>query len=500
MSTEIELKLSLPATELKTARAHAIFASAEPAEDSQTLDNTYYDTPDLALRRARIALRIRHTGKRLLQTVKCAASSLGGLSSRPEWEQPFEDGRFDFSHIEAVAVREQLESLCASLAPVFSTRFERETLRLRPREGASILVMFDCGSVEAGAASTLLSELELELETGTAADLFAIAILLAQDLPLLPEDVSKAQRGYALFQKQAPKPRRAGASPVAPGMSALGAFRAIGFDTLAMWQANEAHLSDTDNVEFLHQARVALRRLRSAFTLFAAVLPSTAVAAWKPRLAELADALGGARDADVVHHTLLEPILASGPVGEDMSLLVAKLEAARQAARGGINAQTGRGRGAAMLELAAFLHALTEPEHGDSVDALAREALRRTRRRARTALAAAENGDVEQLHRMRIVLKRLRYGIEFFSPLWPQANVAQYAKSLAALQEDLGDINDAAMGNRLLAALAGDDPGLTAARAFTAGWHAQRIAQSRQRAIARARDLLWSLPPWKLAK
>jgi adenylate cyclase len=230
------------------------------------------------------------------------------------------------------------------------------------------------------------------------------------------------------------------------------------------------------------------------------VLPDDAVAAWKPRLAGLANALGGARDADVVHHALLEPILASGPVGEDMERLVAKVVQARESARNDIGISTGGGRGAAMLELAAFLHALEAPQHGESVESLAREALRSTRRKARRSLEAAEGGDVAELHRLRIVLKRLRYGLEFFAPLWPEAVVSTYAKALAALQEDLGDINDAAMGNRLLAELAAEDPGLTAARAFTAGWHAQRIAQLRQRAILRARELLWAAPPWKKTK
>jgi adenylate cyclase len=501
VSTEIELKLSLPADALQAVRTHPALAAAEPAEDRRILDNTYYDTPDLDLRSERMALRIRHTGKRRLQTVKCAASSLGGLSSRPEWEQAYENDRFDFSQIDAEAVRERLESLRHALTPVFTTRFERETLRIRPREGASILVMFDNGSIEVEGGSAPLCELELELETGEAADLFALAIALAQDLPLMPEDISKAQRGYALFQKQVAKPRRAAASPVRHGMSAIDALRAIGFDTLAMWQYNEAHLSDGDGGEFLHQARVALRRLRSAFTLFSAVLPADAVAAWKPRLARLANALGGARDADVVHHALLEPILASGPVGEDMERLVAKVVQAREAARNGIDTTPiGSGRGTAMLELAAFLHALEAPAHGESVESLARQALLSTRRKARRALEAAEGGDVAELHRLRIVLKRLRYGLEFFAPLWPENAVAAYSKPLSALQEDLGDINDAAMGNRLLAELAAEDPGLTAARAFTAGWHAQRVAQLRQRAVQRARELLWAAPPWKKTK
>ncbi|MCL2656090.1 MAG: CHAD domain-containing protein [Betaproteobacteria bacterium] len=497
MSTEIELKLTLSADALEAARAHPILAAAETVAPRTLLDNTYFDTPELALRRERIGLRLRRIGKRTLQTVKCAASSLGGLSSRPEWEQPYRGKRFDFSRIEIAAVRERLESLREHFTPVFSTRFERQTLRVRPRPEASILIMLDHGGIEAAGRSMPLCELELELESGTPADLFEVAIALAHDLPLAPEDISKAQRGYALFRNQTAQPQRAGASSVKPGMRAREAFCAIGFDALAMWQANDAYLHVAHNSEFLHQARIALRRLRSAFTLFAKVLPEDAKT-WRARTGAFAAELGSVRDADVVHRSLLTPILAQEPVSQDFHRLAQLVARARDAARQAI---AHRRRGCAMLELAAFLHALPAQEGGKPIEKLARHALRRTRRQARQCAQAAENGRTAKLHHLRIVLKRLRYGLEFFAPLWPEQAISVYAKSLAALQDELGEINDAAMGDRLLAEIAQDDAGLGAARAYTADWHAPRIAQLQQRAIQHARELLWNAtPPWKQAE
>src|SRR5690606_38551466 len=96
MSKEIELKLSLPAKALPALRRHPLVAAAAKRGATVTLDNTYYDTPDLTLKTRKVAVRTRRQGRRWLQTVKCAAPSTGGLSARPEWEQPYA-GCFDFS-------------------------------------------------------------------------------------------------------------------------------------------------------------------------------------------------------------------------------------------------------------------------------------------------------------------------------------------------------------------------------------------------------------------
>jgi inorganic triphosphatase YgiF len=111
MSHEIELKLTLPQKSLAALRRHPLIADAPREGRTCTLENTYFDTPELELRERRMAVRTRKAGSRWLQTVKCAAESTGGLSSRPEWEQPYANGSFDFSAIDRDDVRSRLESL-----------------------------------------------------------------------------------------------------------------------------------------------------------------------------------------------------------------------------------------------------------------------------------------------------------------------------------------------------------------------------------------------------
>ncbi len=235
MSHEIELKLTLPKKALVALRKHPLIADAPRDGRSCTLENTYYDTPELELRERRMAVRTRKAGTRWLQTVKCAAESIGGLSARPEWEQPYVNASFDFSAIDRDDVRERLQAYQPRLVPVFTTHFRRETVILTPRPGTRVLAMIDNGSIEAGERSTPLCELELELVEGDPRDLYALALQLAETLPLTPENVSKAERGYRLYSNLALRPAKARPSRLSAELSPVDAFRLIAFDCLALW-------------------------------------------------------------------------------------------------------------------------------------------------------------------------------------------------------------------------------------------------------------------------
>src|SRR5574343_714774 len=116
MATEVELKLYCLPSEIARIGTHPLISAGVETGPAKHLDNTYYDTPELALYQERIALRLRSTPTEQLQTVKCAAKSVAGLSSRPEWETPY-TGAFDFSAVDARKVRAFLDERQASLVP-----------------------------------------------------------------------------------------------------------------------------------------------------------------------------------------------------------------------------------------------------------------------------------------------------------------------------------------------------------------------------------------------
>lgn len=207
MPQETELKLTVRTHDLPRLLAHPLLAAASPRSD--TLGNTYFDTPDLALHRQRIAVRERRQGGRTRLTVKTAGRSTGGLSRRNEWEALTEPGCFDFQAlVDDAALAQRLTGLATDLVPVFQTDFVRRSWWLT-FDGALVEVALDEGVIRSQARpdvpSEAILELELELKEGPESALMALAQALTQGPPgsaplqLLPSDRSKAERGYALF-------------------------------------------------------------------------------------------------------------------------------------------------------------------------------------------------------------------------------------------------------------------------------------------------------------
>jgi adenylate cyclase len=198
MPLETELKLIFPEEAMSALMRHPLIAAAPREGEPAMLESVYFDTPALALKAGRVAVRLRRQGAETVQTVKSAAVSRDGLAQRFEWEQPWL-GRFDFSAIDDPEAADALAQAKDELAPVFSTRFRRDTRRFRPRDGVCILIMIDTGAVVAGGRTAPISEIELELVSGEAEDLRCLARELQKSLALAPEDISKAERGYGLL-------------------------------------------------------------------------------------------------------------------------------------------------------------------------------------------------------------------------------------------------------------------------------------------------------------
>ncbi|MFT4174202.1 MAG: CYTH and CHAD domain-containing protein [Rhodocyclaceae bacterium] len=491
MANEIELKLAFPASAHERVLAHPLIAAAPRLEAPALLINTYFDTPDFDLRRQRMAVRTRRVGERWLQTIKCASASVGGLSARPEWEHDYVDERFDFSHVDDPAARQLLEHHAARIAPVFTTDFQRDTRVATPRDGVRILIMIDQGLIEANGRSQVISEVELELAEGSPLDLFEFALQLASALPLLPEDASKAQRGFELFEYRLPAPQRSGQARVDPQASTIAAFKTLAYDCLNAWQANITHARTESGSGFIHQARVALRRLRSLVRAFAPALPAEFVDHWTPLLRELAGRLGAARDLDVLRTAIVAPLARTGEVfdQEVASRLLNRANQEADVIHAAIRADLSEaGTGVPMLSLARALYLLADTAPVD-LPTLAREAARHTRKVVHKRLAAAHAGadspDTPLLHPLRIACKRLRYTLDALAPVLGDKAAQRHARQLAKAQRELGYLNDLRTAQTVLAEWAQDDIALFEARAYLMGWHAERAARARRKVLTR---------------
>lgn len=490
MAVETELKLSLPAGAATKLRRHPLLAGVTPQR--QRLGNTYYDTPDLALKQRRIALRHRQTAWGQLLTVKSAEPAAGGLAQRNEWEAPSLPGAFDFSHVDDKRLRKWLHKITPELQPVFSTDFQRATWQLAPAPGVAIELALDRGAVCCAGRQDPICEVELELISGPTSALFDLALALQADLPLHPQVASKAERGFRLFRNEAMAPARAGDSPVAPHMSPIAAFRAVAFAALEQLQRNEAGARDAGDPEFVHQARVAIRRLRSAMRLWKPVLPEAFLARFDPAWQQLAQVLGELRNQDVFATHLVPPLLERFPDHAGLRRLSRRIERQREPARRRVrSALAGRDYSALLLAFIAAVHALPEPARMKSLPALAQRRLERFTRLVEQR-AQATRSDPEAHHRLRIAFKRLRYAIEFLAPLYPRRRVRSTLRAASELVELLGAMNDIAVARAITADIPqGPDDDLLAA------WLGGRAALLNELLPGALAAFRRATPPWR---
>jgi inorganic triphosphatase YgiF len=489
---EIELKLSVaPAHAARVWKAVAPYAGGKVAPAARKLYSAYYDTPDFAFRRRNAAVRLRRESGHWVQTVKVGGTAAAGLHARRELECPVPAQLLNHPALVQAGLGGILADVPRSnIGVVFTTTFRRTRAVIEPAPGERIEIAVDRGEIAAGGQRLPICEIELELKSGTAQALFRLARELAAGMPLRLENESKAERGYRLAAGEADRPVKARAPGLGREMDVDSAFAEVVASCLRQLQANERGLLETEDPEYLHQARVALRRLRCAFGAFSPAVPKAFFQGQLAGLRQLAQTLGQARDLDVFVTQTLAAAGRGDRAGELSSLerrATAAVHQTRKAARSAIRAP---GYTSLMLDLAEALSGTTwtAARDGDQLRCARQPltefcagVLARRDRRARRRGNGMEGTDPAALHRLRIELKKLRYACEFFAPLYPRKSSREYLKRLTALQEILGSLNDCAVGSRLLQALT---PRRAAAAGYLRGYLA---AQSEQQLEAFAR-------------
>jgi adenylate cyclase len=484
MAQEIELKLALAEDAQSNFLRHPLLKQAK-SKQSFRLVNLYYDTPELELRQRGIGLRLRAQGKLWLQTVKCAGKSAGGLSARPEWETPY-IGHFDFSPIDADAVRTWLErpKIKTRIAPIFETNFLRITWFFEPTPGTRIALMLDRGWIAAGGRREAISEVEIELIEGHEAQLFDLARTLAERIPLAPATQSKADRGYRLFKQTPAAPVKAEPIPLDATAAPAAAFQAIALSCLDHLQQNHLGALVSEDPEYIHQMRVATRRLRAALRLFGPLLPTDFAVPLLPPLRELMAVLGRARDLDVLLAEIAEPVLQALPDEPRLAALVGIItERGFDTRQGALRFLRSPRYGSIVLQALATLHEQEKVGGGEAAEMIftliefAESRLRRLRKKVLLLATNASIDNPSSLHALRIGIKRLRYALEFFTPLTSAKAMRRMLVQLASLQDTLGQINDLASAGELLMDCAQEssgDPRLREAVTLIGGWHGPR--------------------------
>jgi inorganic triphosphatase YgiF len=474
--------------------------------------SVYFDTEKQKLRKHGLFLRVCHSGNGFVQTIKATRNS--GLFERDEWEAAIADEKPDLSLARDTALKPLLNgNLKRQLKPLFETRVRR-TVHPLADDTWAIALSIDQGKINTGTKSMPLCEIELKLERGNPAVLFEVARELTEVLPAQLLLKSKSERGYQLIDGDQNSPVKAASINLAADMSARECFKVIGRACLKQVIDNKPALIAEDS-EGVHQMRVGLRRLRAAISLFGALLRDRQSGAIKSELKWLTGELGSARELEVLMKRVVEPVRKRYPHCQGFSVLLGELtkrqEIALTRARHAVTSARFR---ALTLDTDAWLEVglWTEPrddllrERGDiPVEVFAAEQLALRFRKARKRGKLLEKLSAQKRHKLRIQVKKLRYAAEFFGGLFPSQRSTKRRKKylviLERLQDGLGELNDIAVHEDLISAIAFRRRRSSSKRVFAAGLltgrEDARVEATMAGAVKASADLSSVKPFWQ---
>lgn len=427
------------------------------------LRDEYWDTAGWLVWRAGFACRTRRRGEAAELTLKGLAGGDGNLRKRFELDEPLDAlgevaGAVAHPSGEASALLRRLAGPHA-LHSVAALTTHRTTLGLSDGEGPLGEIALDRTVVGEGAKALELLRVEVELGAGDDA--------LARAEPFVTALREGADLRPALTGKLAAALAAAGASPgwepgpVGPmsidreSTLAEVAYAALRRDFLRLVE-HEPVARLGDDIEGVHQMRVATRRLRAALDTFRDILP-TPLVKQRRGLRSLGRALGEARDLDVQHERFA---LAAPLIGRKAAAAIeAIVEERRTRAYDAVLATLDSDRYIFMVEtMSDLLRAGPTPGLGDesaldSALATIEDQRRRARRLGSTIDSKSPDADY---HALRLEVRDLRYVLEFFAPLGGEPADA-YVRQATRLQTLLGDHQDAAVGAAFYAGLARDE-------------------------------------------
>lgn len=487
--SEIELKFQVPAARRQSLQQ----ALSKLHAETLRLQAQYFDTPDRRLAAAHISLRLRQEGEAWVQTLKCPGENRW---TRLEHEVPrsAEGGEpaLDVSLHAGTEAGQRLATVLGNRADrlqlVYATDVQR-SLRLITAPGVQAEVALDVGEIRAGSVCRALHEIEFELKDGCVEGLMALTSGWVERHGLWLDVISKAERGQQLA-RGAQSVQAVHAQPVVlkDPRSRDAALRQMVAACLEHLLPNLAEVAGGEaSPEHLHQARVALRRLRTALRVYGDW--STDVdAGWAPALAKLFGQMGALRDRDALEAGLLPALRAAGAP-------LAELPGPADEEAAADPAETLRSPACTRLWLALMAFANGAPRQAQQAAPEGKVRKRAAKRLERLHAQLAKDAKAyagledEQRHRARRRLKRLRYGIEFSASLFNAKKVDSYLAHLKPAQEALGEYNDLVVAEDVFRQLALTQPEAW----FAVGWLAAQRPELRDASQHRLRK--WAKEP-----
>jgi inorganic triphosphatase YgiF len=508
LNKEIELKFEIEPSILRLLHKIPSIKALNKAPKLTTETSVYFDTNGHKLRQRGLLLRVRRIGRRHIQTIKVTSNSIP--IERSEWQTEISGVKPDLRVIDNTPLSKLItKKIRGRLKPIFETRIRRTAYSLNDKKHA-IELTFDRGRLDTGDRSIPICELELELKRGSKDKLFEIARSLTRALPAQISLKSKAERGYELIAGSKDLPVKTIAVDLPTACNACAGFSVIGFGCLKQILDNVPALAKTDP-EGVHQMRVGVRRLRAAMSLFGDLLHDAQAAAnIKTELKWLAKELTPAREFEVLSERVMAPLKKRRGISRyGLRLFSTALARKHNSALAQAKDAVGSARfGKLVFEVASWLEHgrwrepeddLTRSRSELPIEIFASEQMRRRYRRVRKRGKKLGQLSAQDRHKLRIQVKKLRYGAEFFGQLFQSKKAVRrqnkFASALKQLQKGLGDLNDIAVDERLIGSLG--PPSSAFAAGLLTGHEEARESEAMAAAIQGYTKLVKVKPFWR---
>lgn len=436
------------------------------------LEDTLLDSADRAIGEAAHALRLRRANGVPLVTLKGPKVLQGAVHQREEIELPLDGADPENPATWPAPMPERVAALVGGrpLLPRLHVLNVRHLWPVYHESQEVAELALDRGVILGGWQEMAMHEVEVELASGgEMSDLMRIATRLRDTLPLEPEPRGKSERGIAMIEAAAipfhTLEEAAAAQPMSAAAPLSEAARAyLATQTLRLFEALPV-AREGEDPEGVHDARVAIRRMRAALAgLEERALEPEVVLTLRADLKRIMRGFGGARDADVFLAFLDTLIADSGPAtAEALAPLLALQRTRRANEYAALNRMLDEDETIVLLTaLAAFV---TTPGAGVLALDPGRIPPRRVRElaggliwsRYESILAYQRRlpeAPLPLLHRLRIAVKRLRYTLELLADALGPAATEPIQKLIDA-QDHLGEIQDAAVAIELIGEIAG---------------------------------------------
>jgi CHAD domain-containing protein len=469
--------LRLDPTDAPRLPRHPAFSGARRARRPAALRIVWHDTPDGALATAGLSLAEHTLGRETSWRLERLGPVAGELWI-PGTHSPPLCQATDLADMTMRLARR----LPAGLAPCAG--FEGQLRSIVLPDGAAL----DGQSADAVRVSLVSGQLRTAASArevcrahiaGPASRVGPLLLGLIEGTRLAVPAVGLAAEARAMACLANPPPRLG--APTLPdaeraGASAIdAAFAHIVAHLLGVILHHAARALAGEAPEPVHQMRVALRRLRSAFGLFKDVVGCGALDAAQADLKAFAAVLGPARDWDVFLAGTCQNVVAAFPDDDAVRRMAARATRQRDMGYKALLADLDSARFRRMALNLAVLAATrpwrdaARPAHPEPAEEtqpspvggppaqpvdLSAFAARALNRRLKRVLAAGEDISglpAEALHDIRLNGKRLRYAAEFFAQLFPGRDTRRFLRRMTVLQERLGHLNDGNVAAGLMA-------------------------------------------------